>query len=144
MKLSTRTRYGMRAVIELANSRKAGPVQLRVISERQDISIKYLEQLIAVLKSAGIVRSIRGAKGGYVLAKPPNKTKLSEIFTALEGPFTTVECVVNENYCERIADCAARQVWLKVQDAVMDTLRSITLQDLVDSTKGKKTLEYSI
>jgi cysteine synthase A len=142
MKLSTRTRYGLRAVLELAASQGKGPLQIKTIAHRQDISVKYLEQLMAILKSAGFVRSIRGAKGGYILAKPANQIKLSDIFNALEGPVTTVECLENENYCARVADCVTRQVWAEVQQAIMNVLQSMTLQDLVDRAKDKRTLNY--
>jgi Rrf2 family protein len=119
-------------------------MQVKTIAHRQDISVKYLEQLMAILKSAGFVRSIRGAKGGYILAKPANQIKLSDIFNALEGPVTTVECLENENYCARVADCVTRQVWAEVQQAIMNVLQSVTLQDLVDRTKDKRTLSYQI
>jgi Rrf2 family protein len=144
MKLSTRTRYGIRAVLELAASQSEVPMQIKAIAHRQDISVKYLEQLMAILKSAGFVRSIRGAKGGYILAKPANQIKLSDVFNALEGPVTTVECLENDNYCVRVADCVARQVWAEVQQAIESILQSMTLQDLVDRTKDKRTLTYQI
>jgi Rrf2 family protein len=144
MKLSTRTRYGVRAVLELAANQGERPMQIKTIAHRQGISLKYLEQLMAILKSAGFVRSVRGAKGGYILAKEANQIKLSDIFNALEGPVTTVECVENENYCARAADCAARQVWAEVQQAIEKILQSMTLQDLVDRTKNKRTLTYQI
>ena len=144
MKLSTRTRYAVRAIIELAQNEQNKPMQLKVIAERQNISVKYLEQLIAVLRSAGFVRSIRGSKGGYVLAKEPNQIRLSDVFHCLEGNVTTTECVDNEYYCERSADCAARQVWTQVQQAIENVLQSITLRDLVDRTKGQKNPDYQI
>ncbi len=144
MRLSTRTRYGIRAMLELAENQGRGPLQLRIIAQRQDISIKYLDQLMAILKSAGFVRSIRGAKGGYMLAKAPNQIRLSEVFNCLEGHVITVECTENENYCTRAADCIARQVWTQVQEAVMAVLQSITFQDLVDRTKNNKSLDYQI
>ena len=144
MKLSTRTRYGLRAIIELAENHGKGPLQIKTIAKQQDISAKYLEQLMAVLKSAGLVRSIRGSKGGYVLAKDPNQIKLNDVFNCLEGPVTTVECVENQNYCARVADCSARQVWVQVQNAIKDVLQSITLQDLVDRAKNKQALDYQI
>lgn len=144
MKLSSRTRYGIRAILELAEKYGKGPLQLRAIAHSQDISVKYLEQLMALLKSAGFVRSIRGSKGGYTLAKDPNQIKLSDVFNALEGPFVTSECINNNNYCQRVADCVARQVWVEVQQAVMNVLQSKTLQDLVDKTKDKKALYYQI
>lgn len=144
MKLSTRTRYGMRAIIELAENDRKGPLQIKIIAQRQDISAKYLEQLMVVLKSAGLVRSIRGAKGGYVLAKTPNQIKLSDVFHCLEGPVTTVECIENEDYCRRSPDCVVRLVWIQVQEAIEGVLQSITLQDVVDRAKGDRALDYQI
>ena len=144
MKLSTRTRYGLRAVIELAENHGKGPLQIKTIAKQQDISAKYLEQLMAILKAAGLVRSIRGSKGGYILAKTPNQIKLNDVFNCLEGPVTTVECVENEDYCARVADCLARQVWIQVQEAITNVLQSITLQDLVDRAKDKGVLDYQI
>jgi Rrf2 family protein len=138
MKLSTRTRYAIRAILELADNFGKGPLQTRVIAKQQDISIKYLEQLMATLKSAGLVRSQRGAKGGYVLARPPEKIKLSDVFEVFEGPVVTVECVVNENYCARAADCVARQVWSEVQRSIKNVLQSMTLQDAIDKARDKK------
>ncbi|MHC4791953.1 MAG: RrF2 family transcriptional regulator, partial [Planctomycetota bacterium] len=121
-----------------------GPLQIKVIAQHQDISIKYLEQLMAILKSAGFVRSIRGSKGGYVLAKAPSKIKLSDVFTSLEGPLNTVECLEDDSYCSRAADCVARSVWSQVQEAILNVLQSITLQDLVDRAKETRTLDYQI
>ncbi len=144
MKLSTRTRYGIRAILELAEKDGSGPLRVKTIAQSQDISAKYLEQLMSILRSAGLVRSVRGAKGGYMLAKAPNQVKLSDVFDCLEGPVTTVECVEDESYCARSADCIARQVWTQVQDAIKNVLQSITLQDLVDRDKETKMLNYQI
>ena len=143
MKLSTRTRYGMRATIELAQYDAPRPLQLKLIAERQDISVKYLEQLMSMLRSAGFVRSIRGSKGGYVLAKPPEQIKLSDLFHSLEGTVTTAECTEDEDYCGRSADCAAREVWVKVETAINEVLSKITLADLVKSAK-KRASDYQI
>ena len=143
MKLSTRTRYGMRAVIELAQHEEKRPLQLKAIAERQDISVKYLEQLMSMLRSSGLLRSIRGAKGGYILARPPEQINLSEIFRCLEGPVTTAECTENSDYCERSADCVAREVWIEVEGAIQKILRSITLADLVKRAK-KHAASYQI
>lgn len=144
MKLSTRTRYGIRAMLELAGKYGEGPLQIKVIANRQDISVKYLEQLMAMLRSGGFVRSIRGSKGGYVLSKVPAQIKLDELFTCLEGPVVTVECVEDENYCARAADCVTRQVWAQMQAAMVKVLQSMTLQDLVNRTKERKNLDYHI
>jgi len=144
MKLSTRTRYGIRAILELAEKDGSGPLRVKTIAQSQDISVKYLEQLMSILRSAGFVRSIRGSKGGYMLAKAPNQIKLSDVFDCLEGPVTTVECVEDKDYCARAADCVARQVWAQVQQAINNVLQSITLQDLVDRAKDKKLSDYQI
>ncbi len=144
MKLSTRTRYAVRAIIELAQNGNNKPLQLKIIAQRQDISVKYLEQLMAILRSSGFVRSIRGSKGGYVLAKAPNQIKLNEVLHRLEGTVATVECVENEDYCSRSADCASRYLWVQVEQAIEKVLEAITLQDLVDKTNDKKKLDYQI
>ncbi len=144
MKLSTRTRYGIRAILELAENYGNGPLQLRIIAHDQGVSVKYLEQLMAMLKAAGIVRSVRGSKGGYILAKSPSQVKVSECFQCLEGSVITTECVEDESFCERTNDCIARQVWTEVQNAVMGVLESITLQDLVDRAKNNNAIHYHI
>ncbi len=144
MKLSTRTRYGLRAIIQLAVNSGTAPLQTKAIAGSQDISVKYLEQLMTMLRSAGFVRSIRGAKGGYLLAKSANQIKISDVFDCLEGHVTTVECVEDKDFCERAADCVARQVWAQVQQAITNVLQSITLQDLVERAKDKKLSNYQI
>ena len=144
MKLSTRTRYAVRAIIELAQNDNHKPLQLKIIAQRQNISVKYLEQLMAVLRSAGFVRSVRGSKGGYVLAKPPNEIKLNEVMQRLEGNISTVECVDDEDYCARSADCAARYLWIRVEHAIEQVLESITLQDLVNKANEENKLNYQI
>jgi Rrf2 family protein len=143
MKLSTRTRYGIRAVIELAQHQGERPLQLKTIAERQNISIKYLEQLMGVLRSAGFIRSVRGAKGGYVLAGPPAQITLYEVFRALEGSVTTTECVEDASSCDRSADCAARRVWTQLEEAIRKVLTGITLADLIEQPPAAKT-EYQI
>jgi len=144
MKISTRTRYGIRAVLELAENYQKGPLQLRIIAKRQDISVKYLEQIMAMLKSGDFIRSIRGPRGGYMLAKAPNQIKLSDVFDCLEGAVTTVECVKDDNYCARSVDCMAKQLWIQMQQAIGSVLQSTTLQDLVDRPKDKHSLDYQI
>jgi Rrf2 family protein len=145
MKLSTRTRYGLRAILDLAANEGKGPVRLKTIAQHQQISVKYLEQLIAILRSAGLVRSIRGAKGGYVLAKPAGQIKVYDVFFALEGSSPiTVECLENKDLCARALDCVARDVWMKVQGAIIRVLNSMTLKDLLDKAGNKKDLDYQI
>jgi Rrf2 family protein len=144
MKLSIKTEYGLRAVLELAKSRNKNPLHLKDIAKNQNISAKYLEQLMTVLKTAGFVRTSRGSKGGYTLAKPANKIKISEIFNTLEGPITTSECLENKNFCTNVTDCVIRQVWQQVNKAMTDVLQSITLQDLVNRSEKRKGSTYQI
>jgi Rrf2 family protein len=141
MKLSSRSRYGFRAILELALEYGKGPLQIKAIAEREDISNKYLEQLIAMLKSTGLVRSLRGPKGGYILAKAPSEIKLSDIFRTLEGPLIAVECLSHPDFCPRCADCVTRKIWSKIQNTMVDLLESMTLQDLVDMSEGKKVID---
>lgn len=138
MKLSTRTRYGVRALVDLALHDSEGPVQLRGIAEREKISEKYLEHLIALLKGAGFVRSIRGAKGGYLLTRPAAEVNLSKVVYVLEGSITTVECVANAQICERSSFCVTRDVWGEIQDVIDNVLKSITLEDLCRRKKEKR------
>jgi Rrf2 family protein len=144
MKISTRTRYGIRAALELAENYNKGPLQLGTIAQRQDISVKYLEQIMAMLKSGNFIRSLRGPRGGYMLAKAPNQIKLSDVFDCLEGTVTTVECVKDKNYCARSVDCIAKQLWQQVHRAIRDVLQSVTLQDLLDKAKDNRGPDYQI
>ncbi len=130
--------------MELAENYGKEPLHLKVIAEHQEISVKYFEQLMAVLKSTGIVRSVRGPSGGYVLAKNPNEIKVSDCFNCLEGPVITTECVDNSSFCPRTTGCIARELWAEVQDAMMTVLRSKTLQNLIDRAKENKALDYHI
>ncbi|MBE0534926.1 MAG: Rrf2 family transcriptional regulator [Phycisphaerae bacterium] len=145
MKLSSRSRYGFRAILELAIDYGKGPLQIKTIAEREDISNKYLEQLISLLKSSGLVRSVRGPHGGYELTRPPAEVKLDDIFMTLEGPPISVECLEHPEHCPRCMDCVTRQVWAKMQSAMMGVLESLTLQDLVDKAKqGDSSDHYQI
>ncbi len=141
MKLSTRTRYGLRAILELAIQHDKEPLKIKTIARRQEISRKYLEQLISMLKSSGIVKSVRGPKGGYFLAKNPAAITLYDLFKALEGPGATVECLENQDYCSRYQNCVARQAWVKLQEAIAEVLKSITMQDLVDKMRYNDKLQ---
>ncbi|MHC5082527.1 MAG: RrF2 family transcriptional regulator [Planctomycetota bacterium] len=145
MKLSSRTRYGMRAILELALEYGNAPLQIKTIAAREDISNKYLEQLIAMLKATGLVRSIRGPRGGYILAKPPAEIQLKDVFLTLEGPMIPAECLDHPEYCPRCTDCATRQIWQQLQDAIMGVLEAVTLADLVEkSIQSKKSSNYQI
>jgi len=138
MKLSTRGRYGTRALLDLASHRGEGPVLLREIAQRQQISSQYLEHLIGPLIAGGIVRSVRGARGGIYLARPPEMTKLSEVIQLLEGSTVPVECVNSPETCIRSKSCVTREVWEELKKAINGVLESITLQDLVKRQKSKE------
>ena len=145
MKLSTRSRYGFRAALELAVEYKKGPLQIKTMAEREGISNKYLEQIIAIMKASGLVTSMRGPRGGYSLAKHPSEVKLIDIFNILEGPVITVECVDHPDYCARCTDCVTRQVWEEMQHAMAAVLESKTLQTLVDDLiKNRESANYQI
>jgi len=138
MKLSTRSRFGLRFLLELGlNYVKRKPVYLREISQREEISEKYLSQLALLLKSAGLISSIRGVHGGYILNKEPREIRLLEIIQTLEGDLSLVPCVNDSTYCQRVAICATREVWLKMGKAFKEALGSLTLQDLMAIQEGK-------
>ena len=137
-KLSTKGRYGLRAMIDLAQAYGEGPVLVRSVADRQEVSSKYLHALLGTLKSAGLVRSVRGSGGGYALARHPSEVRLTEIVEALEGPLSVVDCVADEALCRRSASCAVRDVWLTVSEAVTDVLSSLTLEELVERQRAKE------
>ncbi len=124
VKVSTKGRYGLTIMMDLALHYGKGPISLKSIAERHDLSENYLEQLIAPLRNAGLVRSIRGAYGGYKLAKKPEKITVAEIMLILEGPISSVD--INEEQ-----DPARRDLWRRVQKAIMEVLDNTTLADLV-------------
>jgi len=138
MKLTTRGRYATRALLDLALHQGEGPSQLKDIAQRQQISLHYLEHLVSPLIAGGILRSIRGAKGGVWLAKPPEEIKLSEVIQLVEGSIAPAECVDDPRICSRSTFCATREVWEEVKKAMDDVLASTTLQDLVERQRKKK------
>ncbi len=137
MKLSTKARYGMRAMLDLALHRDRVPISLKDIAERQQISLAYLEQIIAPLVAAGLIRSLRGPKGGIWLDRSADQVTLKEIFQTLEGSLAPVECVENPQFCSRADLCVTREVWDRIKEAMASVLESTTLQDLVDLQKKK-------
>jgi Rrf2 family protein len=147
MRLSTKGRYGVRALVDIALNGNGGPVLLKDIAKRQDISAQYLEHLVAPLIRAGILRSIRGAKGGIALAKPPEEISLSRVIEVLEGSVAPVECVDNPALCARSDRCVTRDVWSDIKAAIMGVLESQTLKDLMERQRAKapsKSGTYSI
>lgn len=131
MRLSTRSRYGMRLMFRLALHYKKKPLLLRQIAADEEISEKYLSQIIIPLRAAGLVRSARGAHGGYSMARPPDQITVRRIVETIEGDLTCVECVREPKACGRSARCAARRVWEKLAGGINRVLESITLDDLL-------------
>jgi Rrf2 family protein len=138
MKLSTRGRYATRALLELALRPGDNPATLKDIAQRQQISIRYLEHLITPLVAAGIVRSMRGPRGGIALARSPQKIRLSEVIQLLEGSTAPVECLDNPGVCDRSATCVTRDVWGELRKAMDNVLGSTTIADLVERQKLKE------
>ena len=153
MKVSTKSRYGVAAMMDIAQHFGQGPVALRSVAERQQVSEHYLEQLMSNLRNAGFVRSVRGAQGGYVLAKNPTDITVGDIVRAMEGPIAPVDCLLAEKghdnpYCNKSKDCIRRNIWLKMGESISETLDSISLESLCkealqgnnDKERGEQTL----
>jgi Rrf2 family cysteine metabolism transcriptional repressor len=137
MRLSTKGRYGLRALLDLALHQDEGPVLLKDVARRQEFSLPYLQHLIAPLIAAGVVKSTRGVGGGVSLLKLPSEIKLSEVVQPLEGCVTPVDCINNPALCHRSPFCATRDLWGEMKDAMSQVLDSTTLQDLVERHRGK-------
>lgn len=139
MKISTKGRYGLRAVLDLAMNSETEAVALSSIAERQHISVSYLEQLVAKLRKAGIVNSIRGAQGGYVLAKPAEEISVGDILRALEGDLHPVDCAEvagGENVCQGADMCVSKFVWKRISDSISQAVDTLMLSDLAEEGKA--------
>lgn len=147
VELSTKARYGARFMLELAIHYGEGPVPLRDIAERQEISEKYLWNVMAPLKTIGLVRATRGSFGGFTLSKAPSEINMKEIVNALEGSLCLTQCVEDAAVCDRSPTCVTRDIWARLSDILLRELESITLEDMVDSNLEKEqmlTSKYSI
>lgn len=146
MKLSTKGRYGSRAMLDLAlnYNESNGPVSLNSIAQRQDISEEYLEQIFSSLRRAGLVASVRGAQGGYKLGRQAEQITVGDILRVLEGSLAPAECVEDGKAvkCDRFEDCVMLGVWKKIDDAINKTVDSITLADLVQEYKDNHTEDF--
>ena len=133
MKLSTKGRYGLRAMIDLARYSEVEPVSINSIAARQNISERYLEQLVALLRKAGLVKSIRGATGGYILAKDAAEISVGDILRALEGSLEPVKCAAfySEEGCMASDGCVTKYVWQKINDSINETVNQMMLDELV-------------
>jgi Rrf2 family protein len=136
MKLSTRGRYGLKAMVDLAVEYGKGTVSIASLAAQQSISEAYLEQLIAALKKAGLVNATRGALGGYTLSRSPELIDVGEILRALEGTTDLINCVgVDKVNCDNACSCSARPLWLKLQSKINDVLSTTTLKDMAEDYK---------
>lgn len=139
MKLSTRSRYGLKAVVDLAVEYGEGPVTLGQLARAQGISEAYLEQLLRALRRSGIVETARGAQGGYALSQPPEKISVGAVLSVLEGSTAVVDCVDTESSgCENACICSARPLFLKLQNKIDGVLSETSVQDLADDYIGQK------
>lgn len=146
MRISTRARYGLRLMIEIAAFYKAGPIFLKEIAKKIDVSEKYLSQIIIPLKANGLVSTYSGAHSGYILGRRPSKIKLKEIIEVLEGDLSLIDCRNNPSVCKKAVTCVTRDIWTKLSNKITEVLDSYTLDDLLRmrEEKSKDTVMYSI
>lgn len=139
MIISTKGRYGLRAMFELAKAWGQGPLSLRQISEAQGLPGPYLEQIFPALKKAGLVNARRGAGGGYALALPPEQISVGHVLVALEGELTPAECAGSDTTCENAGCCSAYAIWQRIYDGINDVIHGITLADMVEDDQRMST-----
>ena len=145
MKLSTKTRYGTRAIIDIAQNSENGSTMLKDIATRQSLSPKYLDHILSAMRRAGLIRNIRGKGGGYILSKMPANITVKDILEAVDGSFEPVECLSNTDLCDKVPSCGTRDVWLRMKEAVDGVLEEATLQSLLEKNSLNKNLSnYSI
>jgi len=125
-------------MLELASHYGKGPIELKEIAKRENISLKYLEQVINPLRAAGLVKSIRGAKGGYSLAKPPSEICLYDVVETLDGPLNLLECLRDSKVCQKVPSCVTRDIWQEVSEAISKIFYSVTLEDMVNRKMEKE------
>ena len=145
MKLSTKGRYALRMLVDLAEHQNCGFVALKDIAERQNISKKYLEQIIPIFNKSDILKTTRGSQGGYMLSRSPDKYTVGEILRLTEGSLAPVECLNQDPIeCERSGECATLPIWQGLNKVINEYLDSITLQDILDQQSERYTNDYVI
>ena len=132
MRITTKTRYGTRALLELALHQDEGPLSLAEIARRQELSEKYAESLMGRLRAAGVVHSVRGAQGGYLLARDPAAITVREVYEVMEGVAPPVACLEDAGLCSRVDQCVTQEVWGQMQQAALEVLGGVTLADLAE------------
>ena len=140
MRISTKIRYGARAMLELACHYGEGPIELKEIAREENISLKYLEQVMIPLRTGGLVKSVRGSKGGYSLAKPPSEICLNDLIGILEGPVNLIECLGDPKACQRSSFCVTRDIWQEVSETINRIFHSVTLEEMVIRKREKEGL----
>lgn len=138
MKISTKGRYALRLMVDLALSGQGQPISLKDVAQRQQLSDKYLEQIVTPLSRAGLVRSVRGAGGGYLLTRRPEEYTVGEILRPLEGDLAPVECATDAQFCERSGQCVTVELWQQIHWAVSEVVDRTTLADLVARQREKQ------
>lgn len=138
MKISTKGRYALRLMVDLALSVQGQPISLKDVAQRQQLSDKYLEQIVTPLSRAGLVRSVRGAGGGYLLTRRPEEYTVGEILRPLEGDLAPVECATDAQFCERSGQCVTVELWQQIHRAVSEVVDRTTLADLVARQREKQ------
>ena len=138
MKISTKGRYALRLMVDLAVTGGDQPVSLLDVAQRQQLSDKYLEQIVTPLSRAGLVRSVRGAGGGYLLTRRPEEYTVGDILRPVEGDMAPVECAINEGYCERCDECVTLELWQEIHRAVSQVVDGTTLADLVERYRKQR------
>ena len=144
MRLSTKGRYGTRAMLDLAVHQTDGPVNIAEIAKREDISARYLEQLMIKLASRELVRPVRGRGGGFVLGRTPAEITLGEIIEALEGPVNVTDCTRDPSVCDRSTLCTTREIWEELSQTITSHLDQITLEDMAQRHRKKHESEMGM
>lgn len=138
MKISTRGRYALRIMLDIAMNSDGEPVSFKDVSQRQDISVKYMEQIGSILTRAGFLKSVRGAQGGYYLVGKPSDYSVGDVLRATEGQLNPTPCTDRGPTCERSTDCMTHTLWVNLDRAIMDVLDNTSLQDLIDDYHRNK------
>ena len=145
MRISTKGRYAIKLMLDLATNDNGEPIRLKDVARRQDISEKYLEQIMMQLNRSGLVRSVRGAQGGYSLAQAPENITVGAVLRVMEGSLAPVDCVASDGpACDRMDQCVTITVWRKLNDAIQGVVDAITLRDLADDYFRKNPPDYCI
>lgn len=144
MRMSTKGKYGIKAMLELALVYDVETISVRSIAQKQNISELYLEQIFSILKKGQLIKSVRGAKGGYSLSKNPKDITIKNIMDVLEGPVSISECIEKDVNCDNLDRCATRVLWVRIRNAINDIFSSVTLQDIINEHNKLNFLDIEV